>query len=295
MGSDNIPALCRYWRSISLSLPRVEVFGLNISLTLLTVVVLSCVRYIIEYGMVVGLGWPAHTFVTKNAASSVAAIVHSAQLVPALGACFWSAKAYHPSERLNEEEVWWQETVVALLQFCTGYMLYDGFLNIVWMNLTVKGVIEGDELLFLIHHVITILYMSSTRLLQAGHQSAMICMFFGEMTNPFHNTYLVLETAQTLDCCNGPLSQQAFLVAKVAFGTAYVVIRAIAGPFICLHMTWNLWVYGRAHIPVAVITAWIVLIWAIMYGSIPCMQMCWGMLVEEFPALALTNGGRDEL
>lgn len=290
-----IPALCQFWRSISLNLPHVRCFGLNISLTLATMVVLSVVRFTLEFCMVQFFDWPANTYVTKNAASSAAAIFHSGSLVPTLGALLWTAKAYRPSEKLSDEPVWWQDTVDAMLQFCTGYMLYDGLLNIVWMSLTVRGEIQGDDFLFLFHHIFTILYMSSTRILQAGHQSAMICMFFGEMTNPFHNTYLVLQTAQTLDCCNGPSSQLAFRISAVAFGAAYVVIRAAAGPFICLHMTWDLWAYGRKHIPTTAIAIWTLMIWAIMYGSIPWMQACWGLLVAEFPMLAIGGAKQDEL
>ena len=62
-----IPALCHFWRSSASSLPVIKLFGLDVSVTIASALVLTVVRYAAEYVMVTGFGWPTHSFVTKNA------------------------------------------------------------------------------------------------------------------------------------------------------------------------------------------------------------------------------------
>lgn len=292
-----IPALCQFWRGISNRLPIVRVWGsggLNVSMTLASAVALAAVRYAAEFTMVTVFSWPHNAFVTKNAAASAAAMIHSVSLVPALAVCFYAPifqgknrSFYNPSQKMSEAPVWWQETVAALLQFCTGYMLYDGLLNIIWLK---SSNIDGQELtsedaLFLGHHVATILYMTSVRLLACGHQSAMICMLLGELTNPLHNAFYIAQAAQTLDCCNGPVSQAMFVAIKVAFSALYCLVRIGVGPVFFAHVTYNTIVVGRTYIPWAVILLWNVLIWAVVFGSIPWVKECWSTLQQFYSSL----------
>jgi hypothetical protein len=281
-----IPAICQYWRTMANSLPELSIGGLNVSMTLASAVVLTMVRYLAEYTMITLFGWPANSLVTKNAAASVSAIVHSFQLVPALGACFLytDGRPYNPSQKLREEAVWWQETVTALLQFCTGYMIYDGILNILWLKsqMSPDG-LTSEDVMFLGHHLATILYMTSTRIVQSGHQSAMMCMLLGELTNPLHNAFYVAEFAQTLECCNGPFSQVAHEVIHVSFAALYCLVRVVIGPFAFLHITYNTVVVGRKHIPIPLIVFWNLLIWAVVFGSLPWIFECWSTLQLTFP------------
>jgi TLC domain len=272
-----VPFLCRYWCSIVDHLPVIKVGKLDVSLTIFSAIGLAIVRYVLEYGMVVLFHWPQNAYVTKNAAASAAAIVHSLQLVPSLYVCFRTIR-YNPSQKMADAtDMWWQTTANALLQFCTGYMIYDGFLNILWLK-TMFGNLAGEDYLFLGHHVATILYMTSTRVIGAGHQSAMICMLLGECTNPLHNSYYIGLAAQTLPCCNGVLSQFLFHWIEYLFAVTYVLARAIVAPWTFLHVTYNLWTTGRRYIPISLLLMWSFLIWGVLFGSVPWIQDCWATM-----------------
>lgn len=288
-----IPALCEFWRTLASRLPVAKVWGLDVSLTVASALVLALVRFAAEFVMVRVFSWPENSFVTKNAASSVASIFHSLQLVPALAACFLSSPNYNPSQKMSEAAVWWQGTVTALLQFCTGYMIYDALLNILWLRSTMaeKGV-TSEDLMFLGHHIATTLYMTSTRIVGAGHQSAMLCMLLGEVSNPLHNSFYIAQAAQKLSCCNGSFSQTAFAVIEASFSALYCLIRVIVAPVMCLHLTFNLWTTGwrKNRINILLITVWTLLIWAILIGSIPWIIECCTTLQRYFPVLALLVG-----
>ena len=174
---------------------------------------------------------------------------------------------------------WWQESVHVLLQFCTGYMLYDAIFSMLLPN---NFQIKDDDVMFMGHHIITVLYMTSTRIIGAGHQSAMICMFLGEATNPFHNMWYFLEHCMSLSCCNGPLSQAAEYVNTFIFASSYFVIRSVVGPAFLLHTCYDLFAHGRKDIPIVVIMAWCLLMWAVELGSIPWIQECWNILQEGY-------------
>lgn len=292
-----IPAICQFWRTVARSLPtKLSIGGLDVSLTVASAFFLAACRFTAEYVLVNVFGWPSNTMVTKSAASSCGSIVHSTLLLPGLFACFLSNK-YNPTERLKDAPLWWQETVTALLQFCTGYMIYDGILNIIWLKSHMQeGGISTEDLMFLGHHVATVLYMTSTRITQVGHQSAMICMLLGELSNPFHNSFLILEVAQTLDCCNGSLSQTAFEVDRVAFALVYCLIRAGVAPLYFAHTTINLLFQGRKQgIHFALVLVYVTLIWAVLLGSIPWIIDCYSTLEEYgFPKLTSPDASVDE-
>eukprot|EP00565_Helicotheca_tamesis_P008295 CAMPEP_0185738174 /NCGR_PEP_ID=MMETSP1171-20130828/32212_1 /TAXON_ID=374046 /ORGANISM="Helicotheca tamensis, Strain CCMP826" /LENGTH=74 /DNA_ID=CAMNT_0028409303 /DNA_START=1 /DNA_END=222 /DNA_ORIENTATION=+ len=68
---------------------------------------------------------------------------------------------------------WWQDATTALLQFCTGYMLYDS-INFFIIGRWVPGVgpvLEPSDYSFLGHHVATSFYMMSSLYIGAGHMS----------------------------------------------------------------------------------------------------------------------------
>jgi hypothetical protein len=112
----------------------------------------------------------------------------------------------------------------------------------------------------------------------AGHQSAMICMLLGECTNPLHNSYYIGLAAQTLSCCNGVVSQFLYHWIEYLFAVTYVLARAVIAPWIFLHVTYNLWTTGRQHIPLSLLLIWTILIWAVLFGSVPWIQDCWNTI-----------------
>lgn len=156
-----------------------------------------------------------------------------------------------------------------------------------------EGGLHPDDFMFLGHHLATTLYMTSARIIGAGHQSAMMCMLLGELTNPLHNSFYIAQAAQKLDCCNGAFSQAAFRMIEISFAALYCVMRVIIGPIFCLHMTYNLWVVGRKHINKVLLVVWTLLIWAVLIGSIPWVVECWQTLQRYYPALK--GGGHAEL
>jgi hypothetical protein len=164
---EQIPALLAFWGSLIHTLPAVNIGGLNFSVTIVGALFLTAVRFTAEYAMVAVFGWPAGNTLTQEAAAGVAAISHSSSLVPGLWMCFRS-HPYRPSEKMADAPGWWQDAASALIQFCTGYMLYDAAVNILWQRRETG--LTSDDLLFLAHHVVTILYMISTRIVCAGQQ-----------------------------------------------------------------------------------------------------------------------------
>jgi hypothetical protein len=102
---------------------------------------------------------------TLESSGSAASIVHSSLLCPGLIVAFLSYHhKYSPSAKLfntNDTNVnyWRQEFVDALLQFCTGYMIYD-FLFIILLRLdpTTSMIpnFRPDDYLFMGHHIATI-------------------------------------------------------------------------------------------------------------------------------------------
>jgi TLC domain len=287
------PFLCNVWRNLANSLPSITIGGHEVSMTLVSALVFAVVRFTAEHVMVTLFGWPSHSVDTKYAAASIASIFHSTNLLPGLAVCFLSSQRYNPSAKLSDEPVWWQETVMALIQFCTGYMLYDAVLNILWMKLTMVGSLDATDFMFLGHHIVTTAFMSSNRILQAGHQAAMICMFWGELTNPLHNSMFFLEAAQKLDCCNGPATMDAFVNVNVAFSAFYVLVRSVFAPLVLSHLLWNLWTKGRPQVPLSCIVFWSILILAVQLGSISTIQDCWDVLVRHYEASVLVK--TDEL
>jgi hypothetical protein len=123
-----VPALLQYWLRLQASLPSIYLGRLDISVTLLTIGFLSSLRFGFTYLLMHAFGWP-DLEITRDAAASMVGVVHSLMLVPSLLACFM-AHAYSPSQALSASPVWYQTVVSTLLQFCTGYMVYDGTLNI---------------------------------------------------------------------------------------------------------------------------------------------------------------------
>jgi hypothetical protein len=277
---SSAPALLRFWLRLASSLPTIQVGSLDISVTLATIFFLSSLRFFFVYILVAVFHWP-NELISRDAAASMVGIFHSLLLVPALGACFWS-HPYVPHQAMTDSlPKWYQQSVSVLLQFCTGYMVYDGVLNI--LILKYPHHYTSSDFMFLGHHLATILYMTSCRWLQHGHQSAMMCMFLGELTNPFQNSFAVAELAQSLVCCQGPLSQMVFAMTECAFAAIYCWMRAVVGPLVCLHVTYDLLRHGRRSIPTGILIVWILLIWAVLIGSIPWIVDCWSKLQKYLP------------
>lgn len=277
-----MPKILKFWRTLYRSLPHTGSF--DVSLTICTVLFLSFLRVVIFQNILTHVfDWPSAAetaSVTKNAAASMISIFHSVNLVPALVVAF-SVQGYLPySQRLDAASQAWQDAVTALLQFCTGYMVYDGIF-IILEGIYDEDGLDGADYMFLGHHLATSLYMSSTRIIGAGHMSAMMCMFLGELTNPLQNSFYIAGYAMTLDN-HGPTTETMHFWIELVFSVAYFIMRSFIGPAVCLHMTFDLWKNGRKTIPIIFLCIWSFLIWAVIIGSIPWIQSSWDVMVKFY-------------
>jgi hypothetical protein len=266
-----IPAIAQFWRNLSLQLPRIHIpnTNLNVSFTILSALFLISVRMISIQILERIFGWPSGA--SDEGAASLAGIVHSSLLCPGLVIAFVT-HTYSPSEPLAKAPKWWQELVDSLLQFCTGYMVYDAsFILANRWDPSVSWIpaLQGDDILFLGHHVATATYMTQTRIYQAGHMSAMMCMLIGEASNPPMNTWFITSKALKLDCCNGIVMQFVHKYNEVVFCVIYLLLRVLVGPLVCTHMSYDLLFSENAkkHLPLALRLFWNFMIWMVIVGS----------------------------
>jgi len=286
--SSTPPLVARSWVSLKRAIPNVNFpfTNLDVSFALASALLLASIRYMSEYIILVNFfGWPRGDTLTKEAAASCASICHSTTLCVGLIVAFLTQK-YDPAGRMDQAPKWWQDFVDALLQFCTGYMIYDAIINIFWLRwdpaTSLLPVLGEDDKLFLGHHIMTSLYMTSSRVVQAGHMSAMICMLLGELTNPLHNMFMLGEVAMKLDCCNGPSAQQIHSLVSVAFAAMYNLFRAIIAPIMLVYVTYCLLFTkkGRTNVPLPLNILWNLMIWAVVFGSGSWIVKCHGILLD---------------
>jgi len=159
---DNpIPLLLRPWVHLSRSLP--------LSFTIASALFLTGFDYSSAFIVRKALGWPYKE--SRIIAGSVTTIFHSIVLVIGLSICLWRAEHYKPSGLMKDHPVWWRDAATALIQFCTGYMLYDSCVQFI-ADRWIPGsgpVLKATDYMFLGHHAVTAFYMTSARLIQAGH------------------------------------------------------------------------------------------------------------------------------
>lgn len=281
---------------------------MNISFTLLSSLCLILCKYSAEYALIHLGGWPntaagttedrTAAIATLEAAASCASICHSTVLCLGLLVAF-RTQQYDVVATVAEQQqpTWWPRLADALLQLCGGYMLYDAGINIFYLRYapnTTTGVVpfqlNDDDILFLLHHFVTSFYMLSARCLGAGYQSAMICMFLGELTNPLQNLRWIGIQAQTIGgngVWYGTSARGLALHAtiNVGFALAYFVIRVVIAPPFFAHTSYQLLgtSKGRTNIqPLPLNLFWNFCIWAVCFGSTSWILKCYHILVETF-------------
>ena len=88
-----------------------------------------------------------------------------------------------PSARFADSPASWNYNAKTLISFTTSYMFQDAFWMLYYATDTSKSPFPAptpDNVMFLLHHLATVLYMSSCRYIEAGHYSAMWLMWLGE-------------------------------------------------------------------------------------------------------------------
>ena len=275
------PLLLRPWIHLYQKMPKLLIPGtkLDVAFTILSALLLTCVDYGSALFLTIG-GWPAQSKHTRAVAGSIATIFHSTVLVLGLGAAL-STQKYDPSGHMDDHPDWWADGAHALIQFCTGYMIYDAAVQFIadrWQK-GVGPVLSAADYMFLGHHAATSLYMISARLCEAGHMSAMILMLTGEATAPIMNVLRIARTAANDDISahsilGRSLLQMMYPYVEYLFALLYASFRIVIGPICAAHLTYDILLTkkGRKNVPVGLSVVWLTMVWGVLFGSIPWIK-----------------------
>jgi hypothetical protein len=280
----NIPALAKRWLAVYYAVPKINIPGTNLSMSFVFAgaTFLLCFRLAAEQFLSVAFNWPEGHLNTKMAAASMTSVCHSLILLGGLITAFRYKVKYSPSERLDVAPLWWQHFSDAILQFCTGYMVYDGIYNVLLLRIQTGDWVPTfglEDYLFLFHHLVTSTYMTSARAIKAGYMSAMMCMLLGEITNPVHNSFFVAHHAMGVDCCNGEFAQKLYSVIEVVFAASYFFMRVCIAPIGLGHVSYDLVKNGSKNkIPLGLNIFWNCMIWGVVFGSYFEILKCYNIL-----------------
>jgi hypothetical protein len=141
--------------------------------------------------------------------------------------------------------------------------------------------IHPDDIPFMGHHVVTLIYMSQVRILGVGHISAMTMMFSGELTNPFQSSDSVVRFAIQLKE-SGSFWHLVHPYVEFLFAFLYAVVRSIVGPLQIVHIAYDLLLTkeGRRNVAWYNSILWVALLSAIIVGSIPWTKECTEMVKD---------------
>lgn len=296
--TSEAPAILRPWIYLHRSVPRFLVWkvsgtsDLDFSLAFVAVLALSSVR-LLFLRLLVSAGWPAESSapgeyigwaMTLEAAGSLTSIVQSSLLSISLAACFL-AQPYIPSARMDASPPWWRDAAEALIQLCMGCMLYDAlklFLIKGWDDNFGWQALDEMDCVFASHHLAMAVYMMTARLVGAGHQSAMILVYTGEVTSPIMHAHAMLRIAMRLRCCQGAVTDTLLTFVEYAFIGTYCLFRIAVGPVAAAHLTYDLLFtrQGRQNVPLWLsIPAWMPLCWGVTIGPMLWIKDALEMLV----------------
>ena len=274
---EEIRPLLKLWAGLYNAAPKLYIPGtkFDVAFTILAVLFMTFLRFINTYLYLDILNFDPSNPRTKYAIVCTSSAMHSLMLVPSL----WSVlrdQPYKPSASIASAPKYYQATVTALLQLCTGYMIYD-FIFMIRDN---GWALHPDDIPFAAHHFVTVLYMSQTRVLGAGHISAMTLMWSGEFSNPLQNAHNVSRFAiQMMPLDTFWHAMHPYV--ELTFACVYCFMRAVVGPLQIIHITYDLLTKeGRKNIPWWTIVLWIIMIWGIILGSIPWTIESYDMVMD---------------
>lgn len=161
---------------------------------------LTLTRFLWDHLILVPNGWQTATDdKERECLGGLVALTHSTLLLGPLFGLLMTHPTMKPSSQFSDSPPKWNYVAKTLISYTTSYMLQDAFWMLYYSTDPSQSAYPSpgeNDMMFLLHHLATILYMSSCRYIDAGHYSAMWLMWLGEVTNPVHNVYLLLEYAR---------------------------------------------------------------------------------------------------
>jgi hypothetical protein len=264
----------------------------DITFALLSALVLHAIRLVVTPLMIAKGGWPAGHKYTLDAVSSIVSMMHAMLLVSSLWFCLFPGWRYKPCAKFSETPQWHRDASTALTNMCIGYMLQDTIVCSLLGNYTPQSGLQltMDDYAFIGHHLITIIYMVSTLIIQAGHFSAMMLMFTGEITNPTFNLYLMYTNAVKLDFCCG-ITPERYQIIAVVNAIPYLLLRTFIGPLVVVHLGYDILLrkQGRTNIPVPLGIFFVFCGFLVLWGSIPWCNEAWAMIVDAMDGKSLAD------
>lgn len=267
-----------FWSNIYQNAPKLYIPStqFDIGFTIVSFCIISLLRLINEFIWINILEFNPNSYKTIESASALTSLAHALVLCSGLYAALVS-QPYVPSAPIASAPKDYQFAVTALLQMCTGYMFYDA----IFMIKSNGWSIHPDDVSFLGHHVVTILYMSQTRVLGVGHISAMSLMFTGELTNPLQNGHLITKFGIQL-AAKGSLFHVLHPYLEFVYSLIYLIMRGLVGFVQIAHISYHMLCTkeGRNNVSLKVSVLWVLMIWGILIGSIPWTKECLEMIKD---------------
>ena len=276
---ESIPLVLQPWVKLYNAVPHLVSFPfttISMTFSLCCGLFLLCARLLI-LRILIQIGWP-DVLETVLVAENLSAVVHSSILCPTLLVLLLK-QPYKPVGLLSNHPKWWQDASSAMIELTTGYMIYDGLTSLIYRNYVYTPglfsiTIPTADYAFMGHHIATVLYMVSSRIIGAGHMSTMMAMYLGEFTNPAQNIMLsIIEAMKLGECCAGPLLLSFNPYIRFIYGLLYASIRIFIAPCVFLHISAVALFSkeGRKNIPIGLSILWVALLWGVTIGAIPWM------------------------
>jgi len=177
--------------------------------------------YVVALGVFVAMGWRSRRGNRMEVASCVASVVHGSAAVlvsfKVLAAevllSGWAIDLANSNSTLGD----------FFLRFSTGYFLFD----------SVQLLFHDPNALFLLHHFAVCSMMYSSLVLGVGNHTPLVLAFFGEVTSPCLNLWLIMRDGQD----QSRLLKQSFLFYSPFFTVFYAVVRMMLAPFVIFYIT----------------------------------------------------------
>lgn len=275
---ENPGPIFRFWCKLYAAAPKLYVPGteFDVALTILSAASLSIVRLINEYIIYDKLlGFDISNPKTVDCAACSTSMVHSIILCISLWPVLHD-QGYNPASSIVSKPKYFQDTVTSLMQFCTGYMIYD-FIFMLRIN---QWSLHPDDFAYAAHHIVTSIYMNQTRVLRAGHISAMTFMFSGELSNPLQNFHMINRFAiQMKD--ETTFWHSILPYSEFSYAVVYFFLRSVVGSIQVLHNTYTLLSKeGRKNIPIYISFFWLIMAYGVIIGSYPWTYECLEMIKD---------------